>query len=60
MKLETERKEGKEGGKVKTERGKREGEREKDEDNNTDTIEALGYEQLFSTRGSQANPGKPK
>lgn len=59
MKLETERKEGKEAGKVETERGKWEGEREKDGDNNTDSIEAFGCDQLFIIRGSQANPGNP-
>lgn len=59
IKLEPERKEGKEGGKVKNK--KREmgrGEREEDGDKKTDSIEALGYDH-FSIRGSQVNPEEP-
>lgn len=39
-------------GKSETEREKHEGEREEDGDKKIDSTEALGYDQLFSIRGS--------
>lgn len=54
MKLDT-ASNGRKVGKSETKREKWEGERE-DRDKRINSIEALGYDQLFSKRGSQAKP----
>lgn len=46
-------------GKSKRKREKWEEEKEEDGDKKIDYIEALGYDQLLSIRGSQASPDKP-